>query len=313
MIKTDFSLGMDFKLFDQKQRFFQIAAQSNITNQDEFGVFGFDLNFKSVTLGIGVGRINYVNDAVAALNIIEKLKKLNVITRELTENEYQSLVQRINALKNRRRFANRSYPLTEVEEIHDLLHMFGVLNESINTLDIIDEAYKFEPIIDRTTGSQFRISATGSEHSIDYMFNLKLRRITTEVSYELHKPISLNWQYKGKIAAFLSAYKLNTTLPSDFENGLIHGGFYMDNELHYLVDTRQKLSLNTTFGFNDMTFTDLAFLLERNQLVDYKYLHFSVGADYEYQISRTSSINFGLNLSLSQDTNFTTVNMGIKF
>lgn len=158
------SLGADLKLFNKNDYFIQIGTFNRINKAGGLRTFDFFNSSNSMTIGVGKGRIDFVNDSSAAQGIAEKLSQFGVLTRDLTEEEFSLLVEKINMLKNRRRFVNRSYPLTEAEEIQDQLASFGVIDSSLDISAIINDVYQYEPMMDRTLGSQMSITLNGSFH-----------------------------------------------------------------------------------------------------------------------------------------------------
>ncbi|MDF1695862.1 MAG: hypothetical protein P1U56_08530 [Saprospiraceae bacterium] len=305
-------VGADLKLFNSNDYFIQFGTQNSIGKPGGLSNFDYIYTNNALTIGFGKGRIDFVNDAVAAVTITDKLKELGVLSRELTEQEYQILVDRINDLKNRRAFVNRSYPLTEVEEIHDLLSTFNVLKEGINTLAIIDDAYKYEPMIDRTTGSQFNVQATGTYHRSNFLTDYTRKGVYTQISYAIHKPINSKWQYNRTASTYFSISESNLTDPTFSESTLKRGGIRLNNDFHYLVDTRLRISFTSGIGYNVI---DESYIYDPfgNSIYDNKGMFLNLGSELEYQISRTMSINFGLNLNITPDYNFTGLHMGLKF
>ena len=306
------NLGADLKFFNEKNYFIQIGTQNWIHKSG--GLIDIDhFNFSnSLTLGIGKGRIEYVNDGVAAMTIVEKLAKYGIINRSLTEFEYSIFIQKINELKNRRKFVNRSYPLTETEEIQDLLSSFGIVSADIDITPILNEAYKYEPMIDRTTGSQFRIAVTAANFHTNLYSDFNSLGLVTSLSYMVHSPISTKWQYNKGITGYITAAQSNFDDLLYIDNNLKKAGISLTNDFYYLIDNRMRLSLLTTTGYNFIHKIN-SFDPFDNTYIENKGFYLDVKSEFEYQISRTMSTTFGIDLRLTPKNTSTGLHLGLKF
>jgi len=307
-----FQLGANLKLFNKNDYFIEFGT--NNTMGKPGGIFDFDfVNFgHSLEFAIGKGRIDYVNDGAAAMAITEKLSEYGLLNRELTKEEYFELVQRIEDLKNRRRFVNRSYPLTETEEIQDLLATFGVIDQDQDVIAIIDDAYKYEPMIDRTTGSQFRLGVSGSYYHNNSIFDLNNKGLAGSISYSIHSAINSNWQYNKSIEGYAVLLEPRADDPRYQDSNLRQLGIRINNDIHYLLDNRIRLSLLTSAGYNFVNKLE-SFDPIGNPFFEDKGFYLNTRSEVEFQISRTMSTEFGIDLNISKHNTFTGLRMGLNF
>lgn len=306
------NLGVDMKLFNKSNYFLQLGTMNSINKARGIVDFENIITNNSLTIGIGKGRIDYANDGAVAIAIIERLSDYGILQRDLDREEYTLLVQKIATLKNRRRFANRSYPLTEPEEIQDLLSTIGVIDSEIDFTAIIDEAYKYEPLIDRTTGSQFLISLTGSYFHSNTFSTLNNTGIYSSISYMIHSPINSKWQYNKGASLYIYARESELDDLVSPENNLRKAGIGIHNELHCLIDNRSRIGITSTAGYNF-----------KNQLLTYnnfeptyindKGLYINLKTELEYRVSRTIACTYGITLNISPQATFTGINFGVKF
>ena len=306
------NLGANLKAFNQKNYFIEVGTQNQIAQNGGFSESNYFSNYNSITLGIGKGRIDFVNDGAAAVSITDKLSRYCVLKRELSENEYSILTEKIRSLKNRRKFVNRSYPLTEAEEIQELLSTFGVTDNSIDITSMIHDAYRFEPMLDRTTGSQFRIAATASYSHIRLLSGFSNKGLSSTISYMIHSPISTKWQYNKGITGYITASESSTDDPTSTESRLKRAGISIKNDFHYLVDARSRLSFISNVGYD---FKDELYYFEPIGIpyTNNNGFYISTRTEFEYQISRTMSTTLGINLDITPDYTFTGLSLGLKF
>ena len=307
-----FNLGADLKLFNANNYFIEFGTKNRISKLGDLTNFNFLSTSNSVTLGLGKGRIDFVNDAAATITIIEQLSKYGVLNRELTENEYSLLTEKIRSLKNRRRFVNRSYPLTEVEEIQDLLYSLGVIVEGINVTAIINDAYRFEPMFNRTTGKQFKISASGSYSHSNFISELSNKGITASLSYMIHSPISTKWQYNKGIKAYAMTSKSSIDNPNFSDNRINRAGISINNEIHYLVDSRMRFGIISNIGYD---FVDKLHSYDpfSHPYRDNEGFYLNARTQFEYQMTRTMSTTFGFNIEITPNYTFSELSLGLNF
>ncbi len=81
-------------------------------------------------LAMGIGRIHDVTDARLALYILEDLRKLDCLSRELERTEILDFAYRITELKNRRIFDSRERTIRNIQDLDHWLRERGLLNSS---------------------------------------------------------------------------------------------------------------------------------------------------------------------------------------
>lgn len=306
------NFGADLKFFNANDYYIQVATDNSINKFGGISDFNTINTYNSISLGIGKGRVNYSDDGAAIIAIIDKLKKYGFIKREVTEKEYLTLVEKIRVLKNRRKFVNRSYPLTEVEEIQDELSTLGLIEEGINITEIINDVYRFEPLIDRRVGSQFGIVATASFVHSDFVNGYNTYSITTKIGYDRYVPINSKLQFNQGVSGYIAASKFKNEDQNFDEDRFSRLGVQINNEFHYLVDTRMRIS---AFGRVGHDFVHKLYL--NNSLgdpyFDLEGFFLNLGGELRYQITRTTSATVGINLNITPRYNSSGIHFGLNF
>jgi len=304
-------LGAEATFFNENNLFFHAASNNFITQfrgftENPIGVSNL------ITLGFGKGRIDFVDDGSVALRITEKLEKYKLLMRPLTEEEHKQLMQKIQTLKNRRRFVNRSYPLTELEEVQDFYVTIGAVDEAIDITAIIDDVYRYEPMIARTTGKQFKVDFSGSHFGGTDFFLGSTFGFNTAISYQIHSPISTSWQYDRGIRTFLDiADDLAPTV--GLEEGTLRTiGIAINNDIHYLLDSRIRLSLRSDAGYNFINSPNLISITDIDETRN-EGLYIYTATSLEYQISRLISMTMGISIQLGNGFLGTAFRAGLNF
>lgn len=306
------TIGANLKFFNSKSYFLELGTTNAVYRRGKlFENNGLILQ-NSLEFALGKGRINYINDGIVALAIIDKLKHYHLLIRDLYEEEYLEFTKLIRNLKNRRRLVNRSFPLTEVEEIQDYLVSIDVIEADRDITNIINQAYKFDPILARTSGSQFRIAISGQNSYSNVVGYSNRLGLETSISYIIHSAINTQWQYNKGISGYLVVLDSSEDDLLCTESGLQRAGIGMENNFHYILDNQIKISLLTTTGLDliNRAYND-AYLC--NPYIKNEGLYLKTSTEIEYQITRTLSTSIGVNLYLQPDNTFTGISFGLKF
>ncbi len=109
------------------QQLYNKANNSNIDKRSEVQ------GSVSYTIGAGKGRIENVTDAQMAYNILNELKKNDLLSKEFTVEDAYSLAQTITNVNNTRLFDFRRKRIFELKQIDSLLHGKGLIQE--NSID----------------------------------------------------------------------------------------------------------------------------------------------------------------------------------
>ncbi len=107
---------------------------------------GSNLSISSTNLiGIGLGRTEYIGDAIHVLRIVNELRKNGILTKEPTEDQLKSLTDLVVTLKNQRFFDLRLLRISEIEQVLQKLEDEGLINDmDYRGFAIFTDAYLFE-------------------------------------------------------------------------------------------------------------------------------------------------------------------------
>lgn len=306
------TVGANLKLFNKNDYFVEFGTSNRISKPGDLTEFDHLPFSNTLDIAIGKGRINYANDGASAIMIIEKLTEFGILQRNLSNDEYILLLQKIAQLKDRRKYANRSYPLSESEEIQEVLKSFEVIDPKVDITAIIDDAYRYEPMTDRTTGSQFRIGVRASHFRSNLFEQINSQGIVGTLSYSIHSAINSNWQYNKRISGYLVVLETGADNPEFEDNKIRKVGIGMDNDIHYLLDNRIRISLLTSIGYDFINKVP-TFNLFGNPYFDNDGFYLKTSSEAQFQITRTMSATFGIDLNFSPEDTFTGLRLGLNF
>ncbi len=139
-----------------------------------------------INIGIGKGRIEYVEDARQALYILDELKQKGILLKDLTTEEINVMAATITRIKNKRQFDSRIRLIEEIETIDSLLVANGYINKSNST------AY-FTSLYDNWMYANTPERMSGSRFSVGLRPQYSFYRNTYEAKYEYY-----DYEYNGK-------------------------------------------------------------------------------------------------------------------
>lgn len=157
------------------------------------------------SVGVGMGRIESVEDARQALYIIEELGKKGALKRELTEEEKFSLAQQISLIKNKRFFDSRVQLMEEIATIDSFFASNNLLNNAdVSYYTTLYDNWLYGAAFERKAGQMFEVclSPSGTWKKDKIITDTGWNNTSTTsfggdltVSYLLEKPISLALQH----------------------------------------------------------------------------------------------------------------------
>jgi len=220
-------------------------------------------------IGIGIGRIEQVEDARQAIYILEELSKKGVLTRQLTNDEIFNLSQQISRVKNKRFLDSRIHLMEEIASVDSFFVRNSLLNKEdatyfTNLYDLWINGANFS----RKSGQSFEISFIPSG-SLDKSKDEYLSSTQNEtfqnnkqnwgyggnlnLIYNYEKPVYLNWQHSVTVSMNGSTGYINekdlqsTILNKNSTSGIGLNGSYT---LGYYPTTRTNLSVGISEIFN---------------------------------------------------------------
>lgn len=223
-------------------------------------------------IGYGFGRIEYVEDAVEALYILNDLNQSGKLKKSMDDDEISSFADRITELRKERYFDSRLYRKKVMKELIVFLNENGYVNEGdIDVYNIVSDFHFHGNIATRQAGSKFIIS--GNPNFSKYISTYKnfyddapTERIQNSkefgilLRYLYCNPISVKWQSDFNVDGMLSRNWLNGGRKYDYQdefskytisNNLFSGS--INYSLGYYPNTRSNYtaSVNSSFTFEN--------------------------------------------------------------
>lgn len=226
------------RFFFKKNTFFEIGNEFNTygysSRQSGGNIFssGSLVYFQNkLSVGVGKGRLENVQDAQMAMFIINDLKKMNLLDQDIPVEKMNELARLITEINNRRVFDSRIrriYELTKIDSFFQANHL--VQQSSIAYFTAVNDnwAFAFNPGRQAGTIYYFRLRPSVKwEHNENeqnipsYIFKGSNRTFTYAyepvIGIEKQKPVNLFWQKSmGASLAFVQEWRRNKY---EFQNG----------------------------------------------------------------------------------------------
>lgn len=285
------------RFFFKNNRFFEIEnylTTDNNNNRSSGDNTTFNSgrnNFREkISVGIGKGRLEYVQDAQMAMFIINDLQKMNLLEKEVSPEKIHQLARLITTINNRRVFDNRIrriYELTQIDSFLQVNHL--VKQSSIAYFTAVNDnwALAFNPARQAGTIYYFRvrpsITFVGSklEQNLPAYYSKSNTRqfaygYETVAGVEKQKPVNLFWQKKMKASlSFVQEWQrskaefqtgnnppqqpqLNTSTGSGLLMNAFYGiGYYPNNRT--IIDG--GLTIQSAYSFHNFSQSYSGFVL----------------------------------------------------
>lgn len=198
----------------------------------------------SLYIGHGHGRIEFVEDAVEAIYILDELQKKGLTIKEIGNDDIKQLADKITVLKKKRFFDNRFYQEEVMEEfVMFLTENKFVQNATVGLFNTVNDYHYMAGINQRLSGHKFAYGIAPSLLGNHIYYNLDdlgknsyALGANVTMSYENHKPIDVKWQKD-----------FYTDLTFGLQNS--KSNIYSDNWLPYKAPYSFNSSTNYTIGF----------------------------------------------------------------
>lgn len=288
-----------------------------------------------ITLGIGKGRIEFVQDAQMALFILEDLQRQGLLQRAADAETYNEFARLVTDINNRRVFDFRRRRIYELTRIDSFLQEKGlVTTPDIRSFVTINDNWSLAFNPPRNSGTiyfaklkpsfQWRNDSRESNDpptSWETKINGKSVGLSPVIGFETYKPTSLQWQRNAGLSVSYQRYwnwwnyrYKSDTGNSESDNSSKEGfyslqafygiGFYPNNRtvlnasasLATNYYTRNYWSLNPQFLFSTSYF--LGYRTRLNANVSYAFTRNSL--EYSNGMVSTSSqsnANFSVGLA----------------
>jgi len=270
-------------IYNAKNQFIRFGGSIDFFNYNEINTNEYNSNKTksnynklnlntNISVGIGVGRIEQIEDARQAIYILEALSKKGILTRHLTDEEIFKLSQQVSRVKNKRFLDSRLHLIDEISSIDSFFVTNNLLNKQDATyFTTLNDLWQNGANFARGSGHEFQINLmpimniNNRKNQTTYFVpdsiywnkaNLNTKGGYVTLSYNYEKAVNLNWQHSAEARLWGSTYLYDQSVsystdqlqPSTKSNqsNLILSGKY---SLGYYPNTRTSLTAGITQYF----------------------------------------------------------------
>ena len=226
-LEADMNCGVSNRTSADKNTFYDSQGQLSSSNKDDATNTNSSLN---ISLMLGYGRVEPVEDARLAVYILQDLEKLNKLTRTPDEDEILEFSALISQLKNKRYFDYRLHKIDELKEVDKFLHDKGLVKDNdMAYFTAVNDNWDYSSGPARSAGSRIYAGINPGiagildlTHSYTYdssmiqtsqnwhMGTNRNLDIAFLAGFEWSKPVKLYWQLDaGVVANYLTSGSLN--------------------------------------------------------------------------------------------------------
>ncbi len=212
-----------------------------------------EFNF-SPEVGLGIGRIERVEDARQAFYILEEFKKNNVLKREMNKEEIFEFAQLISKVKNKRFLDSRLHRIDEITTLDNYLKSNGILsNEDALYFTSLYDMWDYGALYNRSSGWEIALKVSPNYYSKEYNETnfdtlTKAYGVNSSVSLNYSKPAKLNWQHDISVNTHFGIYNF-TQGENDMKLYYLPGS-EISYKLNYYPTTRTNLYAETGYKLN---------------------------------------------------------------
>lgn len=214
-------------------------------------------------IGLGVGRIERVEDMRQAIYIVDAIQQQGRLNRQLTRDELFRFSQLISAVKNKRFLDSRLHLIDEITTVDGFLKENGLVdNSDAAYFTSLYDMWQYGDLFSRKSGSELqlkllpRLSVADTRHYLNSMIPDTSHLITegnsgfygqASLTYTYEKPFRLNWQHSARAGTITSLSKTvmnDTELPAYTSAEVFAGyqlGFYPSTRTHLQAGISQSL------------------------------------------------------------------------
>lgn len=292
----------NFRRYNDRNRFWGFGVQTGLAlnqsnafqrtwaNNQQLGRVQNEANSQAVNLGgyieRGMGRLEQVQDAQHALQVIEWMEKAGGLTRQPTAAEVRALAEEISRLRRRRFFDERLQNIHALEQVDALLKEQGLAREDKASYYFqLQDIWRYGGQNLRLSGQRFSVGIGGfgsykSQGSLREFENPQQgegltagdwlqQRLQGEVylSWRKEDPFKEQWQHSFSIDTRFQVEQLNQVLSerdlltneeTRTEDDRTWPGFsaQMAYQLGFYPDTRTFLQLSLQHGISGRMVVD---------------------------------------------------------
>lgn len=248
-------------------------------------------------LGLGLGRVNNLNDIQSAQNLISKLKEKSVLQTEVSDTDVMALASYLAQVKNNRKFVNRGDISLELPALKSKLSEMGLLSHDDDIDNIILNGFQFEPLVDRLNGTTLRLKTQGAFNYNFYdsrFFNFNGDSdFYRSASLVLDHQKYINEKLQFNASASLNYINIDRLEPEidpiygkNYELGILNASVGLD----YFKDNSQRFSVSLNAAYSK------TFEPNVNPFFDRSGYRVGLHLEYEKRFSRNLSGIFGLDI-----------------
>ncbi|HET6557463.1 MAG TPA: hypothetical protein VFG54_09130 [Prolixibacteraceae bacterium] len=204
----------------------------------------------SAGLGIGIGRLEKVNDFWQTYYILEKLNGQKSLRRELEEKDVFEFATLASILKNERFFDARLRKIAELKALDSLLKSQGLIeNGDIAYFTTLNDYWSYGNFPERRSGGELKVQVM-PEYTSNYWKNDELPSTTSshtnlvsKIQFEHAKQLNLYWERTFSLMASNSSrLATDEELPDDYPSNLLRTearagfGFYPNSRTSLKVE-----------------------------------------------------------------------------
>jgi hypothetical protein len=199
--KNFFIIGGNFSLAAGSRSQRSVSKNENEITQSSVNANLF------LKLGHGHGRIEYVEDAVEAMYILNELGEIGALSKKFSEADIKALADKITLVRKERYFDERIYRKKSMSGLVALLQESGLISQgNIDVYNTIADYHYYAGIQERPSGQKLEYYLTPGfryENNIGTTTSATNRKNVADeytgslgltVAYSNYKPISIKWQ-----------------------------------------------------------------------------------------------------------------------
>lgn len=273
----------------------------------------------SAGIGIGLGRIERVNDLWLGYYILEKLKQQNSFDRELQEQDIFEFAQLISKLQNKRFFDARLRKIAELQALDSMMHQQGLIKISdISYFTTLNDYWSFPIYFDRKSGRELKFQLL-PEFNREYYKSNNLDsdsptkiNLVSKIQFDCSKQINLFWERNAHIDVInTTLLTKNGDIPDSYPNNLLGTnfsfgyGFFPNSRTRVLASFNYKGGEQATsfnLDYSKAWYNDLGGSLEFNYFIS-----------PQLQITGNLSDNYWFSEHNSSHGHNTNYNLGLRY
>ena len=317
----NFSVNYSSHFYNSKNQFLSLGIASNfqaLVNNNSSTVNSvitketYKNYFLAVTptVGVGIGRIESVEDARQAIYILDDLSKKGILTRPLSNEEIFQFSQQISRVKNKRFLDSRLHLIDEITTVDSILVSNNLLNKSdARYFTSLYDNWQYGALYSRKSGQSFEITFTPS-YNWNYIKNNPTDATNNSwinqnnvigglsLTYIYEKPVNLNWQH-SVLASLNGSTNLNSSL-NQVGDPYSYYGSSSNVNLNGFDNKSVNLNGRYTLGFYPNTRTYVNAGLRQSFLLSYNKEVNNTSDSWNKTFVSNTSLNFSAYYYLSQ-------------